>query len=136
MGSRIYFFDIGLQDSGEITDAIQTFRLFFEESDLFNHLQNIGQTNFLFVRKDKKSSKFITSSTWKDELLQEWLFNSVREHEKLEGGFNQKIAEISTLNESLKAENRKLFDELIKAADFQNDLLQTIKERDEELRKK
>ena len=127
-------YDIGLQDSGELSSAISTFQAFSDERLLTNHLQNIGQTNFLFIKKDEKNRGLITGSVWKDELLMEWSIEYIEECRQQISSTEKKHGELTKAIDELKNENRKLFDKLVKAGEFQEGLINAIKERDELLK--
>jgi FkbM family methyltransferase len=126
-------FDIGLQDSGKMEDAIKVFHLFSDENTLIKHLNTISQTNFLFIRKDNNRSEFLTGSLWKDELIHEWLLESLDESRRTNNEKESLNVEIMNLTDDLRVENKKLFEELMKASSFQKELIEVIRLKDEQL---
>lgn len=124
-------FDIGLQDSGKLEDALKKFELFTSEEELENHLLNTGQTNFLFVRKDNADLEYLTGSLWKDELLSKWSIESYSSNVNKLNTIKKDQNSIHLLVYEVKKENRKLYELLKNAAAFQNELLESIKKKDE-----
>lgn len=118
-------FDIGLQDTGELSEAIEVFQLFDNEHLLTEYLLNKGQTNFIFIRRhddnqtlDFNAFKQDIVTTWTNNYIQKLLKDIIQDHNM--------IGELKLLVDTLKKENHKLFEDLKKAAEFQKELLEAI----------
>ncbi|QNA43842.1 FkbM family methyltransferase [Lacibacter sediminis] len=118
-------FDIGLQDTGVLSEAIEVFQLFDKEHLLTEYLLNKGQTNFIFIRRngdnetlDAHSFKQDIITTWTNDYIQKLLKDTIQDHKM--------IGELKLLIETLKKENHKLFEDLKNAAEFQKELLEVI----------
>ena len=115
-------FDIGLQDSGKMEYAIKKFKRIPHSGEIGKYLENIEQTNFLFVRKNGSHTN-LTGDLWKDELLAKWAGESLEEKE-------EELDNASQLIDQEKKENSKLFGQLQDNLVFQNRLLLSIEEKD------
>jgi len=126
-----YFsFDIGLQDSGEISNAIKQFTEYSNEQDLEKALNQIEQTNFLFIKKQKKDDDHSTNSNWKDGLIIKWKSDFINELYFQNQSLHKEILEKSKQVSIQLEENKRLFTLLESAGDYQKLLLNIIKEKD------
>jgi len=123
-------FDIGLQDSGEMENAIKRLKLLLSADSVGDHLKNVDQTNFIFVRKEIPGN-YLTGEPWKDELLMKWSLESTEGKERELESLSIDLAGKSQIVEDEKKENSKLFEELKNAAAFQQELLSAIREKDD-----
>lgn len=120
-------FDIGLQDSGSFAEAVKTFLELGTASELETYLGNIGQTNFLFIKKGDEGEN-PARSLWKLGLIDRWKTEFISEMQKDMATLKAVNAEVTILNSNLNQDNKKLYIQLNEAGAKLHEMEKLLKE--------